>query len=242
MTDRLHDLQRFYRLLEVLEKRLDGKRRLADCHGRMEWPGRGVYFFFEPGELRAESGAGPRVVRVGTHALTAKSRTSLWKRLAQHRGIGKTGGGNHRGSIFRLIVGAAIKRRDGSSEPASWGVGADPGSAARVLECDRSTIGETESALEQAVSEHIGRMTFIWLEVDDPPGPNSLRALIERNAIALLSNYDRAPLDPPSASWLGAHSDRERVRRSGLWNNRHVEERHDSSFLGTLEDLIERLG
>ena len=32
-------------------------------------------------------------------------------------------------------------------------------------------------------------MPFLWLEVPDPPGPDSLRGYIERNAIVLLSNY-----------------------------------------------------
>ena len=77
MTERLRDLRRLYRLLDELERRLGGKRTLAECHGRIDWPRRGVYFFFEAGEIRTDSGTGPRVVRVGTHALTAKSRTTL---------------------------------------------------------------------------------------------------------------------------------------------------------------------
>lgn len=239
MNDRLRDLQRLYRLLDELERRLGGKRTLADCHGRMDWPQRGVYFFFEPGEARTDSGAGPRVVRVGTHALTTKSRTTLWNRLSQHRGTNKTGGGNHRGSIFRLIVGGAIKARNGWKAPESWGIGGGPGAAAARLGCGRSVIVEAEEPLERAVSEDLGRMSFLWLAVDDPPGPDSLRAIVERNAIALLSNYGRPPLDPPSESWLGRHSDRERVRRSGLWNNRHVHEEYDPRFLDTLEALID---
>lgn len=82
-------------------------------------------------------------------------------------------------------------------------------------------------------------MPFLWLGIDGAPGPQSLRGYIERNAIALLSNYERAVLDPPSQGWLGHLCDRERVRASGLWNSRHVDERHDPAFLGTLEMLIE---
>jgi hypothetical protein len=81
------DLIRFYEALGSLEGHLGGKRTLAGCDGRMSWPARGVYFFFEPGEVRSDTGMGPRVVRVGTHALTASSRSSLWQRLSQHRGI-----------------------------------------------------------------------------------------------------------------------------------------------------------
>ena len=128
--DRLDDLKHFYNLLDRLENKVGGKRKLADCDGRMEWPNRGVYFFYESGENRSNSGTGPRVVRVGTHAITEKSRTSLWSRLSQHRGVQRTGGGNHRGSIFRLIVGASIKRRDGQDQPTSWGVAGNPSAAA----------------------------------------------------------------------------------------------------------------
>lgn len=241
MIERLRDLQRLYRLLDELERRLGGKRTLAECHGRMDWPRRGIYFFFEPGECRTDSGAGLRVVRVGTHALTAKSRTTLWNRLSQHRGTNKTGGGNHRGSIFRLIVGSAIKARKGCEEPESWGIGGDPGTAAVRLRCDRSLIIETEKPLEQAVSQHLGRMSVLWLAVNDSPGPDSLRALVERNAIALLSNFGRSSLDSPSESWLGRHADRERVRCSGLWNNHHVDEDYDPRFLDTVDALIDGL-
>ena len=236
---RLQDLKRFYRLLDQLKEKVGGERKLADCHGRMDWPDRGIYFFFEPGEIRSDSGAGLRVVRIGTHALTAKSRTTLWNRLSQHRGTQKTGSGNHRGSIFRLIVGASLKCRDQQEEPISWGVGNDPDTAAKRLNIERNEIREAERSLEQAVSDYIGQMPFLWLDISDPPGRDSLRGMIERNSIALLSNYSKAPLDPPSSNWLGNHSDRERVRGSGLWNNNHVEESYAPDFLFTLAELID---
>lgn len=49
---RLDDLISFYRLLEALESKQGGKRNLALCNGRMQWPDKGVYFFFEKGEHR----------------------------------------------------------------------------------------------------------------------------------------------------------------------------------------------
>ena len=81
-------------------------------------------------------------------------------------------------------------------------------------------------------------MPFLWLGIDDETGPASLRGYIERNAIALLSNCRREPLDPPSSGWLGHHCDRERGRSSGLWNSNHVDEKYDPAFLGTLERLV----
>ena len=85
-------------------------------------------------------------------------------------------------------------------------------------------------------------MPFLWLEIDDEPGPDTLRGVMERNAIALLSNHGRTPLDPPSPEWPGYDSDRPLVRGSGLWNQRHVEESHNPAFLSTLKMLVGRTG
>jgi len=230
-TQRHEHLVRFYSILDDLEHAIGGARRLADCSGRMGWPDRGVYFFREPGEHRSDTGKGPRIVRVGTHALKAGSGTKLWTRLSQHMGQPSTGGGNHRGSIFRLIVGAALIQRDGLEFP-TWGNGNT---------ADREVRGR-ELALEREVSRVIGAMSFLWVPIEDEAGPESQRGYIERNAIALLSNHKRPPLDPPSQDWLGHRSDRERVRKSGLWNQNHVEEACDSAFLDSLDQLASQAG
>lgn len=227
MQGRLEQLESFYSILDALERKLGGACTLAECNGRMNWPRRGVYFFREAGEQRHDSGSGPRIVRVGTHALSATSQTRLWTRLSQHRGKRADAGGNHRGSIFRLLVGTALIARDGP-DSLTWGAGA---SAA-------SEIRQSEIALERRVSAVICAMPFLWLAIDDDPGPSSMRGYIERNAIALLSNYNKLPLDPPSNHWLGLHCNRERVRRSGLWNSNHVEEEYDTAFLDRLESLV----
>lgn len=229
--ERPDDLKRFYAVLTVLEKRLGGARRLSDCSGRMNWPKRGVYFFQEPGEYRTDSGDGNRIVRIGTHALKSGSATKLWTRLSQHRGQARSGGGNHRGSIFRLIVGTALIEKDGHDYP-SWGQGS---SASRE-------IRDGEQPLERTVSEVIGEMPFLWLAIDDEPGPDSMRGYIERNAIALLSDFGKSPLDPSSQDWLGHYCNRERVKTSGLWNSNHVHEEYDPAFLDTLEHFVDHMG
>lgn len=225
---RLDDLKTFYDLLAALEGACAGGRTLSACSGKQEWPSRGVYFFMEPGEQRSDSGAGLRIVRVGTHALKSGSSTKLWTRLSQHRGQNRNGGGNHRGSIFRLIVGTALIARDGDI-CASW-------------DDRRSTAGADvragELALEQRVSKTVGAMRFLWLDVNDDPSSESARGYIERNSIALLSNYGKEPIDRPSAGWLGQHCNRERVRASGLWNNNHVDEGYDPAFLTRIAELV----
>jgi len=194
----------------------------------MAWPKRGVYFFFEPNELR-EIDARPRIVRVGTHALTAGSRSTLWKRLAQHRGTKRTIGGNHRGSIFRLLVGAALAVHDPPLTCPSWGLRRAAGRSTR----------QSERHLEAAVSEYLGRMTVLCLPLEDEPGRGNLRGYIEKNTIALLSNFERPPIDPPSANWLGRCCPRAKVRLSGLWNSDHVDEDYNPAFLTELEQIVE---
>lgn len=203
-SQRIADLQRFYSAFERHVNNLGGARTLGGSSGRLKWARRGVYFFMEDGETRSDTGGGPRIVRVGTHALKPGSSTKLWTRLSQHRGQVHSGGGNHRGSIFRLIVGTALKARDGHVCD-SWGVGSTASGDIRA--------GEVR--MESEISRLIGKMPFVWIEADDDPGLDSLRGYIERNAIALLSNYGKEPIDPPSAGWLGHSCDRERVRKSG---------------------------
>lgn len=227
------DLERFYTLLARLRSKTGSPRRLVECHGRQGWPLRGVYFLAEPGEHRA-SGAGLRVVRVGSHALSIRSRTTLWHRLAQHRGTLNPPGGNHRGSIFRLQVGEALLKAGRSPVEVSdtWGKGSSAPRAVR----------EHERPLEIIVGEQIGAMWLLCLPIEDPPSASSQRGFIERNSLALLSNCGKTErLDPPSADWLGHYSPRPVVRASGLWNVNHVDQGHDPSFLSVLEQLISKL-
>jgi hypothetical protein len=238
---RLADLERFYVLIDRLNSRLGGTRTLADLRSFRDWPPRGVYFFFEPGEARHDSGEGFRIVRVGTHALGNGSRSSLRQRLGQHRG-GNSGGGNHRGSIFRLLVGQALLARGDLPPCKSWGVKGGIGNAAGVLGMERTAITAAEATIEKAVSSYLSAMPCLWIGVDDEPGPGSSRGVIERNAIALLSNLRREPLNPASLSWLGRFSDRKLVCGSGLWNQRHVEEAHDHAFLDIFEQMTDQTG
>src|SRR4051812_17271555 len=213
---RLDDLDRFYVLMAALAERCGGVRTLAACSRASGWPQRGVYFFFEPGELR-EDGVTPRVVRVGTHGLRPSSST-LWGRLAQHRGNtggSNPGGGNHRGSIFRLHVGTALLNTGEwpTSVRGTWG---DKSSASREIKAG-------EDGLERAVSSYIGALPFLWVAVDDPPSSASERGVIEAGSIGLLSNLGVPAIDAPSSSWLGHSADRVAVRDSGLWNVNHVQ-------------------
>lgn len=171
---RRDDTSRFYELMDELSLRHGGSRLLRSSDSRVEWPRQGVYFFFEPGELR--SNGRPRVVRVGTHALRPTSKTMLWTRLSQHRGrVGSrsSGGGNHRGSIFRLHVGAALINRGGvAGLPLEAWLAPDP----------MPEHSEAELMVERAVSEYIGRMPMLCVDVPTREDRTSDRGLIEATA------------------------------------------------------------
>jgi hypothetical protein len=154
----------------------------------------------------------------------------LWGRLRQHRGhLGgrHAGGGNHRASVFLRHVGAALIRRDKRPRELldSW------------LDRHGPLLGwaADEAQIEQEVSRHIGAMPFLWLSVPD----RADRGFLERNNITLTSCLS-AGADPPSASWLGRHADREEIRASGLWNVDHVYYRLDPGFLDLFGQMIKR--
>jgi hypothetical protein len=221
-------VERFYLALGELAEFLHGPRLLRDSHGTDEWPRQGVYFFCEPGEVRADGR--DRVVRVGTHALTTTSQATLWGRLRQHRGHlsgTRPGGGNHRASVFRRHVGAAIINRERLTRGLleSWldRHGPRPGWA------------EQEEQIERAVSSRIGIMPFLWLSV-----PNRAdRARVECDSIALTSRLAEGR-DEPSAGWLGRDAVRAEICQSGLWNVDHVRHDREPGFLDLLDQLIRR--
>jgi hypothetical protein len=233
--DRDAHLDRLYALFDDLERRVGGKQYLRNCDGYMDWPDRGVYFFFANDEYRAD-GDQLHLTRVGTHAVSEGSGTTLWNRLRTHRGaLSGTyeDGGNHRGSVFRERVGEALVERHGlHDEYPQWGDGSSAGRDLRLAELD----------LERRVSDYIRELPFLWVNVDDEPSRDSDRASLERNVIALVSNYGRESVDPRDDRWLGYDSPSEKICRSGLWNVDHVDEAYDPAALDRLSEAISETG
>lgn len=234
---RQDDLDRFYDLLDNLAQQVGGTLKLKNCTGYMDWPDRGVYFFFEPGETRKSTDQ-LRVTRVGTHAVSEGSSTSLWDRLKQHYGTGSGSsnhphGGAHRGSVYRKRVGEAIiEKHDLYDDYPDWD------KRWSSIDRERSEVRDEEYILERRVSTYIREQPFLWVNLDDVPSIDSDRAYLEQNAIALLSNFEEQPIDPREDGWLGRYSQSRELRESGLWNVNHVGERYDSRFLSLLENAV----
>lgn len=219
-----HPVRDLYVLVGQMGSRF-GMRRLGDCSGRLAWPKRGVYFFLDPAEPSPVPYLPGRLVRVGTHALKVGSASTLWGRLAQHRGQGN-GSGNHRGSIFRKHVGSSLIAR-GGLELTTWGVGSSASREARAA----------ERGLEEHVTSYLADLLVTYVPILDEPGPDSLRGFIERNAIGVLSN-GTVPGFEASDRWLGRYAPSNAVRESGLWNVRHIGDPVEQPFWEALEALV----
>jgi hypothetical protein len=220
------DTARFYDLLDELDHRLGGPRKLRFCTASSGWPLNGVYFFFEDGENRVAD-QGPRVVRVGTQAVkaTTPSRRTLWDRLEKHRGRqpGDIGGPRRSRSVFRRHVGTAIIRRDDLGE--------------EVLDNWYNYRHQPlEEQIEMAVSRYVGIMPFLWLDVPD----RAARYDIESGAIGLLSRCSGG-VDPPSAGWLGRYALKTEIGDSGLWNVQLTEGRYEPGFLDLMAARVQAL-
>lgn len=122
-----------------------------------------------------------------------------------------------------------IERHGLHDEYPHWGEGSSAGRERRLAELE----------LERRVSDYIRELPFLWVKVDDEPGPDSDRAYIERNTIALVSNYRKPSVDTRSGDWLGKASPCEEIRQSGLWNVDHVGEDYDPVFLNRLSEAAE---
>lgn len=195
--------------------------KLADLRGQT-LPQNGVYFFFEDGEYRSDQ-ATPRVVRVGTHGVrpprnpNRKPRT-LRHRISEHFG-NMAGGGSHRASIFRSLIGRALPEA-----PLSWGI-PKRAAAAHAAGVEETHLRAFETTHENLVSEAVRRMSVVCIPADGM----AARKEMERGAISLLSNAVEN-FDQASEQWLGrACQGRAAVITSGLWNQDMVDDAWDEN-------------
>jgi hypothetical protein len=225
-SHRMREVTKLYSMLnnpELLKKQLKNIRQIKDSR---TLPHRGLYIFYLPQDRRMFSPSNLRIVRVGTHAVSAGSSSSLWQRLKTHKGK-EDGTGNHRASIFRLHIGTALIERDNLDCP-SWAIG----------NSTNSELMEKEMEIERKVSDYIGRMSVLCLLIDDPPSKISDRAYLEQNIIALLSG-SIGPVDFADESWLGYYCTNHAVRRSALWNVDHTDKEYDPEFFQVLQTYVD---
>jgi hypothetical protein len=226
-SDRLSYIRRFYDVMTVLQERLGGMKSFESDGVPIEKKAKGVYFFFDTHQPRSDSGDGPRVVRIGTHGVSAGAKSTIRQRLRQHMGSTRSGGGGHRGSVFRHLVGLSLIER-GAADPSIWSM-KSPSKAERLKELP----------LEREVSVYIRSLSYLWVSAEDQASSTSDRAVIESNAIALLSDFGKPAIDPATDEWLGCVCPKPDIPGSSLWNSRDVRATFDPRGL---ELLVQRVG
>lgn len=220
---RRKDLKRFYKLMNTLKKKTGGRRKLGDCDPTTDPKIGGVYFFFEKGERRTGSGKGKRVVRVG------KCQRYRHRISRQHKGPRDE---MVRGSVFRRWIHNALFLRDRKRVFAGFPDITQMNLTGMLKALNRGQ----QRRLAKATSEHMWPMDFLFV----PIRGEECRRYIEKNAIALLSEYNKKAIDPASKGWLGRHSASERIKRSGLWNNNHVANAYEPEFIDRLEEYADQ--
>ena len=164
MNNRKYQADKFYGLInKVVEK---FPRQSLDKLISSKLPEKGVYFFFENGEMRDDNTTA-RVVRVGTHAAIENSKATLYDRLYKHKGS-KDLTGNHRGSVFRTLIGISLLNKE-KLDFIHWGDKSQKGN--RLVKAN-------EKPLEVKVSNYLHSMTFTVLEVPGLSSKINDRALI----------------------------------------------------------------
>lgn len=165
----------------------------------------GLYVFYEERERSAHV-EGARIVRVGNHPRTDGR---LIARLKEHY---LTRRDAKNGSVFRLLLGGALIRRD---DPDSSCLLPSPGQGHwekhMLHECDRC------ASYEEHVTEFLRtECAFRCIRIEDRAERNLFEAL-------LVATVAQCTECGPSESWLGSSACSEVVRRSGLWNRDFVD-------------------
>jgi len=97
-------------------------------------------------------------------------------------------------------------------------------------------VRPAELPLDWRVSAFLRNLPLLWITVDDAPGSERDRAVLGRNAIALLSNDGRDALELRPETWLGGHSRSAAIRESRLWNVDHANEQYAPALLDRLAE------
>lgn len=218
-------INKFYSLFDFYSEKYSLPQKFSDFNSKNCCPEFGLYLFLHSDEIRLYEPSRLRIARIGTHAVSEGSKSTLWQRLKTHKGT-DNGFGNHRSSIFRSYIGSALINKNGCSLE-SW---------AQETNDKETLIRERE--LEKQVSDYLSKkFQVVCLNIPGVPSKTSDRAYIERNLIALLSSSNHFS-DTPPVDWLGKYAPSAIVKKSGLWNVNHTDEIYTYEFFDILEEYF----
>ena len=162
-----------------------------------EIPLNGIYVLFEKGEFAHSD---DRIVRIGTHT----GKNQLRSRLNQHFVNEKKDR-----SIFRKNIGRAILYRNNDPFIHQWEIDLTPKSARQKYEA--SIDFHRQKEVEKEVTNYIqNKFSFIVFSIEDRKN----RLELESKIISTISWCDECQ---HSNHWLGIHSPKLKIRKSGLW-------------------------
>ncbi len=162
-----------------------------------EIPKNGIYILFEKGEF---AHGGKRIVRIGTHT----GKDQLRSRIKQHF-LSK----NKDRSIFRKNIGRAIlnSKNDSFIEQWEW----DLTTRANKEKYSDLLDIQKQEMIENQVTEYMhNNFSFAVFEVNEKQD----RLLFESRIISTVSCCNKCG---GNKNWLGNHSPKEKIRKSGLW-------------------------
>lgn len=160
-------------------------------------PENGIYILFEKGE----AGHGTnRIVRVGTHT----GKDQLRSRLRQHFLAS-----NKDRSIFRKNIGRALLNKAKDPYLAVWEM--DMTTRDMREKHGHSINHDKQEKTEKIISDYMRKNFFFGvIRMDD----KDERLTLESKIISTVSSCKECR---PSEKWLGLHSPKEKIRKSGLW-------------------------
>ena len=174
-------------------------------------PEKGIYFFYEDGEVWGHGGDKPRIVRIGTH-----KNGNLRSRIKEHYLLDKSWMNFNENkpkpsdrSIFRKNIGRALLNKDMDGYLQIWNINFIRSRNKELFGSKRNI--EKEKRVEEMITRIIReKFSFRFIVLDS----QKERKRLERSLIGTVA---QCKLCKPSANWLGNYSPIQKIRESGLW-------------------------
>ncbi len=201
-------------------------------------PLRGIYFFYQEGEMWGHGGEKLRIVRIGTHR-----GSNFRNRIAEHflindrkMSFDKSKPKPSDRSIFRKNIGRALLNKNNDPYLEIWEI-SFLRRANRVKFGDLRDI-EKEKSLEKQITEILrDKFYFRFVIIESESERMGSKGLESK----LIGTVSRCTKCKPSANWLGNYSPKQEIRTSGLWLTQHLnaEEITEKDMI-FIEDLIRK--
>jgi hypothetical protein len=187
---------------KILHQVFNGLQRFTFPFNANEVPLNGVYILFEKGELAHDAA---RITRIGSHTGADQLRSRLYQHFLNE---------NKDRSIFRKNIGRALLNKNRDHFLEKWDL--DLTSAQAKINSSPGIDLKKQQIIEKQVSGYIQEnFSFVTFRMDD----NIKRLHLEKGLIATVSHCSECK---PSDNWFGFNSPKEKIRKSGLWQEQHL--------------------